>query len=248
MQNLYENDWLYDLVHEKKVDSKQIAFYERQIRKCGSPVLELACGTGNYLVTLSQNDIEISGIDISDRMLGAAQRRAENQKIETNLINADMRDFELNQKFRLIFVAGNSFQHLDTRRDVEACFASVKRHLEPDGKFIVEVFNPSLRLLNRYPDERYYVGEYQTEHGPVVVTENVSYDPAAQVSHHRWHYKHRSMPEEQTVSFTMRHFFPQEFDALFAYNGFRIEIKYGDFDESPFSGASPKQILVASLA
>ena len=39
------------------------------------------------------------------------------------------------------------------------------------------------------------------------------------------------MKEEQTVSFTMRQFFPQELDALFQYNGFRIEAKYGDFDE-----------------
>ena len=46
----------------------------------------------------------------------------------------------------------------------------------------------------------------------------------------------------------MRQFFPQEFDALFEYNGFKIEAKYGDFDESGFTGDSPKQIIVASLA
>jgi hypothetical protein len=43
----------------------------------------------------------------------------------------------------------------------------------------------------------------------------------------------------------MRQFFPQELDSLFIYNGFRIEQKYGDSDESPFTGESPKQIIVA---
>src|SRR5690242_15402437 len=104
--NLYDKSWLYDLIHEKPADSCEVAFYERQIQKYGSPVLELACGSGNYLVTLSQPDVKISGIDISGEMLYAAEQRAAEQQTETNLINADMRSFELNQKFALIFVAG----------------------------------------------------------------------------------------------------------------------------------------------
>ena len=244
--NLYENDWLYDLVHEKPADSEQIAFYEKQINNYGSPVLELACGTGNYLVTLSHDNIEISGIDISGEMLDGAQRRAANQNIKTNLFNADMREFELNQKFTLVFIAGNSFQHLDTQSDVEACFASVRKHLARGGKFIVEIFNPSLELLSRNPNERFFVGEYKTENGWIILTENVRYDTATQINYLNWHYKNQSMNEEQTVSFTMRQFFPQELDALFEYNGFRIEKKFGDFDESKFSSASPKQIVIAS--
>jgi ubiquinone/menaquinone biosynthesis C-methylase UbiE len=245
--NLYENSWLYDLIHDKAPDSREVAFYERAIERYGSPVLELACGSGNYLVTLSQSDVEISGLDISGDMLHAAEKRAENRNIETNLINADMRDFNLNQKFALIFIAGNSLQHLNTREDVEACFDSVKRHLKPDGKFIVEVFNPSLELLNRRADERFYFGEYETEDGKYELSENVRYDAATQINYLHWHYKNESMQAEETVSFTMRQFFPQEFDALFHYNGFRVEHKFGNFDESDFTSASPKQIVVASL-
>lgn len=43
----------------------------------------------------------------------------------------------------------------------------------------------------------------------------------------------------------MRQFFPQELDAIFHYNGFRSEAKYGDFDESEFTNNSPKQIIIA---
>lgn len=246
--NLYENSWLYDLIHEKSPDSREVNFYERAIERYGSPVLELACGSGNYLVTLSHSDVEISGLDISDDMLQAAERRAEQQNIETKLTNADMRDFELNQKFALIFIAGNSLQHLNTYEDVAACFASVRRHLKPNGTFIVEIFNPSIKLLNRSPDERYFRGEYETENGLVTISENVRYDAATQINHLQWHYKNQTMPEEQTVSFTMRQFFPKEFDFLFQLNGFRIDYKYGDFDESDFTSDSQKQIVVASLA
>ncbi len=247
MKSLYENDWLYDLVHEKPADSEQVAFYERQIKNYGSPVLELACGTGNYLVTLSGEETEISGIDISEEMLHGAQRRAQAKQSEPNLINADMREFDLEQEFKLIFIAGNSLQHLITNADVESCFASVRKHLAANGRFIVEVFNPSLDLLIRDPNERYYVGDYRTDQGLILLTENVLYDAATQVNHIRWHYRKQSDPQEHTVSFTMRQFFPLELDTLFEKNGFRIESKFGDFDQSDFSSDSPKQIIVASL-
>ncbi len=246
--NLYDESWLYDLIHEKLPDSREVLFYERQIEKYGSPVLELACGSGNYAVTLSKSDIEISGIDISDEMLHAAELRAEKQHTETNLINADMRNFKLKQKFALIFVAGNALQHLNSRQDVEACFKSVKRHLKPNGRFIIEVFNPSVHLLDRDPNERYFVGEYRTKDGWIMLTENVRYDAATQINYIDWHYKNQFHKEEQTVSFTMRQFFPQELDALFEYNGFKIEAKYGNFNETSFTSDSRKQIIVASLA
>jgi SAM-dependent methyltransferase len=246
MQNLYENDWLYDLVHEKPADSEQITFYQRQIEKFGQPVLELGSGTGYFLVTLSEKNLEVSGLDNSVEMLHAAKNRAKKKDIATNMINADMCNFDLGQKFKLIFVAGNSLQHLNTINDVESCFASVKKHLEPDAKFIVEVFNPSLELLTRDPEKRYFVGEYRTDDGWVVIEENVFYDAATQINHINWHHKNQFMKEERTVTFMMRQFFPQELDYLFEKNGFRIEQKFGNFDESEFTSLSPKQIIIAS--
>jgi len=243
--NLYEQTWLYDLVHEKPPDSEQIAFYERAIERFGQPVLELACGTGNYLVTLSRQDLDISGTEKFEEMRDATREKSENRNVETNLHSADMRDFELNQKFNLIFIAGNALQYLKTIEDVAACFSSVKRHLAPDGRFIVEVFNPSLELLTRNPNERYFVGEYKTEEGWVVVTTNVRYDAATQINYIDWHYKNQYWKAEETVSFTMRQFFPQELDTLLAWGGFEIEAKFGDFQETSFTGDSPKQIVVA---
>lgn len=244
--DLYDNNWLYDLVHNDKVGEAQINFYQRQIGRFGEPVLELGCGSGDYLVALSQNLQSISGLDLSEEMLGAAGRKAEAEGVSTDLHVGDMRNFSIDQKFKLIFAAGNSLQHLLTNDDVRSCLDSVRTHLFPFGKFIVEVFNPSLPLLCRPSDKRHFIGEYRTDDGWVVITENVFYDAATQINHIDWHYKNQYMKDEQTVSFKMRQFFPQELDAIFESNGFAIEAKYGNFDESPFSAASPKQIIVAT--
>ncbi|MBK8148927.1 MAG: class I SAM-dependent methyltransferase [Acidobacteria bacterium] len=243
--DLYENNWLYDLVHNDKAGDAQIRFYQRQIERFGEPVLELGCGSGNYLVALSNDLQNISGLDSSEEMLEAAGRKADAEGVSTDLHIGDMRNFAIEQKFKLIFAAGNSLQHVLTAEDLKSCFDSVRAHLFPFGRFIVEVFNPSLPLLCRPSDIRHFIGEYRTENGWVVVTENVRYDAATQINHIDWHYKNQYMKEEQTLSFQMRQFFPQELNALFAQNGFRVEAKYGDFDESEFCGRSPKQIVVA---
>ncbi len=90
--NLYEHLWLYDLVHAKPSDSEQISFYERAIELYGQPVLELACGTGEYLVTLTENDFDISGTEKFEESLNATREKAESRNVETNLYSADMRD------------------------------------------------------------------------------------------------------------------------------------------------------------
>lgn len=248
MNDFYEQAWLYDLVHQKSPGSEPIGFYERAIERFGQPVLELASGTGDFLVTLTENDFDISGTEKFREPAERARDKAGERNVETNLYAADMRDFNLGRKFKLIFVAGNSLQHLKTNAEALSCFASARRHLLPDGKFIIEVFNPSVALLSRDPAERFFVGEYRTPQGWVIVETNVRYDAAAQVNHIDWHYRNQYSKSEQTVSFTMRQYFPLELDALCEHGGFRIDAKFGDFDESPFSSDSPKQIIVASAA
>jgi hypothetical protein len=122
----------------------------------------------------------------------------------------------------------------------------VRRHLERDGRFLVELFNSSVKLLARDPDRRYTVGEYEDPNGGgrVLVTEELRYDAATQVNHIRWFFRNEGYEEETALSFEMRHFFPQEIDALLWYNGFLIEHKYGSYDEEEFSSDSPKQLIV----
>jgi hypothetical protein len=46
----------------------------------------------------------------------------------------------------------------------------------------------------------------------------------------------------------MRMYFPQELDALFWYNGFAIEHKYGGYDRQPFNAQSSQQYYITQVA
>lgn len=247
-QTLYNDSRFYDLVHGEVASPEVLAFYKDKIERYGSPVLEIACGSGAYLIPFAENNIEAVGVDISAEMLGRAEEKASARNCSLNLETGDMRDFQLNRKFPLILLLGNSLQHLLKREDVERCFASVKKHLTSEGRFIVEVFNPSLKILNRSPDEIVLDSEYETPEGKFLLTGNVDYDAATQINRIEWNYRNTLTEKVKQFKFTMRQFFPQELDALFFYNGFHIEQKFGDRDGSPFESSSPRQIVIAKLA
>lgn len=245
-QMLYDDSDFYDLVHGEFAPPKTLAFYEKQISLYGAPVLELACGTGAYLIPLAEKGIEISGIDLSGEMLKKAKEKAALRNITIDIQKEDIRDFSLNRKFPLILLLGNSLQHLTTREDIEKCLSSVRKHLTPRGRFIVEVFNPSVKILSREPDEYVLDSEYQTSDGKISLLGSVNYDEATQINHINWNYRNDSTGENRRFVFTMRQFFPQELDALLYYNDFQIEEKFGDRQGEKFESRLPRQIIVAS--
>ena len=216
----------------------------------GGPVLELACGTGRLAIPIARDGVEVVGLDASSQMLSLAERKASGSSLRVTWTRGDMRAFDLGRRFRCIFVASNSFSHLYSRSDIEACLASVRRHLDASGRFVVDVFNPALGLFVRPPEHRSPVAEYDDSHsgGRVAVSKALRYDSATQISHETWYFRDEVTGEKQAVPLKLRMFFPQEIDAVLHYNGFEIQRKYGDYEQAPFTDSSRKQIIVCTAA
>jgi ubiquinone/menaquinone biosynthesis C-methylase UbiE len=239
--DLYDDVFRYDLVHGRFADPETLHFFREQIKRYGQPVLDLACGTGNLLIPLAEEGVEISGIDLSENMLSACCLKATERNVLVELERGDMRSFDLDRKFRTILIAGCSFQHLETELDISNCLEAVGRHLEPDGRLIVELFNPIVSLLMQDSGKHYMIGEF--EHN--VLSEEMTYDPGTQVNNITWHFWDRKSDSTTRLTFSTREYFPEELDSLFDRNGFAIEKRFGDFDGSDFNENSSKQIIVA---
>jgi SAM-dependent methyltransferase len=241
---IYRDGRLYDSQH--KGFDEDIPFYTKRARMYGEPILELACGTGRIAIPMAKEGLRITGLDVSASMLAEARKKSAEQGLDIEWIETDCRDFHLETRFNLIFLPFNSIAHLLDPESIESCFSCVREHLTPEGRFIIDIFNPKLEILVRDASERYPTGEYDDPdgRGRVVVTENNVYDRAAQVNRIKWYYRTGEEPEETVADLNMRIFFPQELDALLRYNGFEIEAKFGEFDETPFTSESLKQIPV----
>ena len=97
-------------------------------------VLELACGTGANLKHLAK-DYEVSGLDISSRMLSIARKKLPGVRF----FRADMVAFDIGKRFDVILCVFDSINHVLEFADWKRMFRKVDAHLVEDGLFIFDI-------------------------------------------------------------------------------------------------------------
>jgi SAM-dependent methyltransferase len=244
---LYRDGRHYDLMNNDIV--ADIPFYVEVAGRAGGPVLELACGTGRLTIPIAQSGVDIVGLDQCPSMLARARAKASAAGIAIPFVESDCRNFSLERKFALIFMAFNSMQLLHDSGSLTALFSNVRRQLAPGGRFIFDVFNPRVAILARESTCRTREREYEDPDGQGTITleQTLVYDDASQVSRMRWYFSRRGPNGEERLRMEdlhMRCFFPQELDLLVRAQGFEIEAKYGSFEREPFISGAQKQVVV----
>ncbi len=96
-----------DYDHQDSSDTG-LAFYTALAQEAGSPVLEIACGTGRISIPIARLGFAVTGLDIVPGMLEQARRKSIGLPIRW--VEGDARTFDLGEQFRLIFLTGNAFQ------------------------------------------------------------------------------------------------------------------------------------------
>lgn len=108
----------------------------------GGPVLELGIGTGRIALPLASRGLKVQGVDASEAMVARLRAKPGGRDIPVTI--ADFREFDLGERFALIFVAFNTIFALQTQEEQVQCFRTVARHLQPRGCFLIEAFVPDL--------------------------------------------------------------------------------------------------------
>ncbi len=244
---LYDNPDLYDVL--LPASEAQLNFYLNLARNCVGTVLELACGSGQLIVRIASMGLPVTGLDTSAQMLLAAKRRAAASSTKVELVEGDMRHFDLGRRFALIFVARNSLLHLSEPAEFARFFSSVRPHLEPDGVLAFDIFNPGLQLLSRPSGERIQVMRKTSPvYGEVTVESSSDYDPPSQVNRATWFISTALERDAWVFPLHLRSVFPQELLALLALHGVRLTRRDGDFSGGSFTGTSVSQVCQCRLA
>jgi SAM-dependent methyltransferase len=238
--------------------TQDVAFYCMATRQYGDPVLELGCGTGRITLAIANAGYRIIGLDISEKMLEravekrAAVRREARERVQ--LVQGDMTEFDLEEKFRTILIPFRPFQHLLETEQQMRCLNCVKKHLAQNGRLIMDFFQTDPERMHdpMFLNES-ALAEYDMPGGRHVgLSERVS-------AFHRglqrndvemiFRVTHPDGKQERLVmAWTLRYFFRYEVEHLLARCGFHLEAVYGNFDSSPLGDASPEMIFVAKVA
>jgi SAM-dependent methyltransferase len=246
MADIYSIPEFYDSYHHWKTND--IDFILKWAETVGDPILELAAGTGRLAVPLLEKGYEYCGIDSSEAFVTWAQKKISPFAEQGTVLVEDMRDFKLNRKYNFIFIGFNSILHLLNDSDIHRCFNCVKNHLQDGGKFLIDVFVPHTEFLYRDPDKYYDVGSYTDLFGRmVIVKEKNRFDRETEINHITWYVHVEDEPSPQVYEFDMHILYPDTLDRLLAESGFKIEHKFGSYDEDKLNPDSDLQIYVSSL-
>jgi SAM-dependent methyltransferase len=238
-------------------ERQDLSFFVEMAAASAGPMLEIGCGTGRVLLPIARAGLEITGMDMSPSMLSVCRERLAREPSEVQrrvqLREGDMRDFELSRKFTLITLPFRPFQHLLTVADQLACLQHIHRHLAPQGRVIIDVFNPALPFLidEKYFEESPAEPEFIMPDGRKVARyfRFTSRDPIRQVNEVEliYYVTHPEGRKERLVhAFAMRYFFRYELEHLLARAGFVVETLYGNYDKSPFGANSSGELILVA--
>lgn len=104
-------------------------------------ILDLCCGAGQLAQYFLENGYHVTGIDLSEGMLEYARQNAMGY-IESDLakfIQADARDFKIDQPVGLVVSTFDSLNHLESFVAIKSCFRSVFEALVEGGIFIFDL-------------------------------------------------------------------------------------------------------------
>jgi SAM-dependent methyltransferase len=169
------------------------------------------------------------------------------------LLQGDLRDFSLEERFPFAVMAANTFVHLVTRKDQERALACLRDHLVPGGLLALVLQNPYQWATD--PPQNELVLGWERE-GPSPGERTAMYyaaqsDLAAQTRHLRLWYD-VTAPDgtlrRHTGSFTLRWCYRFELELLLERCGFLADNWYGSYGLEPYSSSSPLLIAVAAKA
>lgn len=140
----------YDLLYKDKNYEREADFVEEVFSAFGKPtsILEVGCGTGNYTRIFCQRGYDVSGVDISEKMIDAAKR-----KCDCSFQIGDVRCFSLGRKFDACVAMFAVIGYMVENSDVMSALCNIRAHLKHGGLFVFDVWN-GLAVMRTLPETR----------------------------------------------------------------------------------------------
>ncbi|TSB46788.1 class I SAM-dependent DNA methyltransferase [Alkalicoccobacillus porphyridii] len=133
---------LYDhLMSEAPYDS-WVDYIKRSCERTdltGLRLLDVGCGTGELLMSLLQEEMNVTGVDLSPEMLAMAQDKASKKGWNPWLVEADMTDLEVLGEYDLVTVFCDSLNYLPDSVSVQRAFHSFANQLVTGGLLLFDV-------------------------------------------------------------------------------------------------------------
>jgi SAM-dependent methyltransferase len=204
--------------------TEDVAFYVREAKRAGGPIVELGVGTGRIAVPTAAEGIAVIGVDSSAGMLEVCRERARLAGVEQllELRLGDLAEPPVEERVRLVTCPFRSYLHLLDDDERQRALRAARDLLVPGGRLVFDVFEPGAddieetngRWLEREPGifER---ADWDTEARTLTLSVR---------------------GESGETSFTLAWLSPDDWRALLEKAGFHVLGCFGWFDRRPYQG------------
>jgi SAM-dependent methyltransferase len=196
--------------------------------------LEFAVGTGRIALPLSARGIPVHGIELSPGMVEQLRGKPGASAILVTI--GDMTTTRLSDRFELVYLVANSLMNVTTQEEQVAVFSNAAAHLVVGGHFVIELIVPQLRRVP--PSEVARVFRLDPDHVGIETFDDLVGQVAS--SHHWVEVNGRLVRH----SAPYRYIWPSELLLMAKIAGFELQHRWGDWDRSPFTSQSEKQVAV----
>jgi SAM-dependent methyltransferase len=264
MSDFYRSPADYDAYYDGWT-AVDVPFWSSLIERLGARrVLELGCGTGRLTIPLARAvaplGCRVVGLDLAPALLAYAETKLAAEpaavRAAVRLVEGDMRDFTLPERFDLIFIPLNTLADLDSIDDQLASLAAARGHLAPGGRLAVDVALPGLDELHQESTgpTAPQIDGWQID--PVTGQALMRYRRRAYQRHTQTSQTHYSdearLPSGELArrerDYQQHVFFPREVELLFRLASYRVTETYGDYHSQPFGPTSPQLIALGVAA
>lgn len=243
----YPQDYarFYDLIYHQLRDEVDYEYFRNVIRETRGKILETGVGTGRFFADALNKGSDIYGIDISQSMVNILlQKISKNQYHRISI--QSITDFEFDFKFDLIIAPFRVFMHLIDKEDQLKALNNICSHLNKNGRFIFDVFNPDLSLLLKNAEN---ITDFDAQYEPGKKLKRIVStwpDLLNQTIKILFHLEWEDESELKTADWVtyLRYFFRYELEHLIERSDFRSYKIFGDYSGNKLTPISKDFVII----
>lgn len=203
----------------------------------GPSILDAGCGPGRIAVELATRGALVTGVDLIRPFLHAAQETAQEEGVELDLEQADLRSFFRPEAFDAAVNLYTSFGYCDTIEEDIQILKNIHASIKSGGWFILEMLGREIAVRD------FTEGEWFERGGFTVLTQ-FEVVGAWEGLRSRWMLLDEQGRKIDHV-YVQRLYSAIELKRLMLAAGFSSVEIYGDFDFSPYNEKARTMVLVA---
>jgi SAM-dependent methyltransferase len=204
--------------------TEDVTFYVEEAKRAGSPVVELAVGTGRIAIPTAAEGIRVIGVDSSPAMLEVCRERAELAAVASllDLRLGDLLEPPVEERVQLVTCPFRSYLHLLDDEERLRALGAARELLVPGGRLVFDVFAPG-------------ADDIEETHGRWLEREPGIFERAD------WDTDARTLTlsvrgDSGATTFTLAWLSPDEWRVLLERAGFQVIGFFGWFDRRPYRG------------